>query len=139
LAACAVVWLATTALVGAEEVDIATPRVPPEELAAAEKLANPVEASPPVLARGKELYTLACVACHGVEGRGDGPLTEQTTMRPSPRNFTNPEFQRLRSDGELYWVLNHGIHESQMMRMDFFFTDNELWTLVRYLRTLGAP
>jgi len=23
--------------------------------------------------------------------------------------------------------------------MDFFFTDDELWTLIRYIRKLGAP
>ena len=27
--------------------------------------------------RGKELYRQDCLACHGVEGRGDGPLPER--------------------------------------------------------------
>jgi mono/diheme cytochrome c family protein len=131
-------WAAGTPAT-AEEADIMTPRVAPKELEAAKNLANPIEATPTVLDRGKELYTLACVACHGVEGRGDGPLTKQTPIVPAPRDFTNAVFQRIRSDGELFWVLTHGIHETQMMRMDFFFTDNELWTLIRYLRTLSSP
>jgi len=98
---------------------------------------NPVPDNAETLEKGKTLFTISCVACHGPEGRGDGPLTKTTKIDPAPRNFTNADFQRLRSDGELFWVLKHGSHGTEMMRMDFFFTDDELWTLIRYIRTLG--
>jgi len=130
------------ALMGADlemprERNIRLPRVPADQLEAVKKMVNPVPDSPETLEKGKTLYTMACVACHGPEGRGDGPLTKKTTINPAPRNFSNPDFQRLRTDGELFWVLKHGSHGTEMMRMDFFFTDQELWTLVRYIRTLG--
>ena len=80
---------------------------------------------------------MACVACHGPEGKGDGPVAKKSKMEPRPRNFTNPEFQRLRSDGELFWVLKHGSHNTEMMEMDLFFTDEELWKLIVFIRTLG--
>ncbi|MEW6325413.1 MAG: c-type cytochrome [Nitrospirota bacterium] len=121
-----------------QERDIRVPRVPADQLAAVRALVNPVPPGDETLERGKELFTAACAACHGAGGKGDGPLTQKTRIDPRPRNFTNPEFQRLRTDGELFWVLKRGSHDTEMMRMDFFFTDEELWTLVRYIRTLGA-
>jgi mono/diheme cytochrome c family protein len=119
------------------EKNIHLPRVPANQLAAVKQMVNPVPDTPDTLEKGKALYTMACVACHGADGRGDGPLTKKTTINPAPRNFANPDFQRLRTDGELYWILKNGSHGTEMMRMDFFFTDQELWTLVRYIRTFG--
>ncbi len=37
----------------------------------------------------------------------------------------------------LFLVLKHGSHNTEMIRMDFFFTDEELWRLIIYIRTLG--
>jgi len=121
------------------ERNIHLPRVPADQLEAVKKMENPVPDNEGTLAKGKDLFAMACVACHGPEGRGDGPLTKKTKIDPAPRNFTNADFQRLRTDGELFWVLKHGSHGTEMMRMDFFFTDDELWTLIRYIRKLGAP
>jgi mono/diheme cytochrome c family protein len=122
-----------------KERDIRLPRVPADRLTEVRAMVNPVPANDESLARGKELFTLACVACHGADGTGHGPLTKKSRIDPSPRNFTNPEFQRLRTDGELFWVLKQGSHDTEMMRMEFFFTDEELWTLVRYIRLFAPP
>lgn len=102
-------------------------------------MVNPVPATEEVLSEAKDNYRRACVACHGIDGKGDGPITKMHTVDPKPRNFTNPEFQEARSDGELFWVLNHGSHQTEMMRMDYFFTDPELWGLIHYIRTFNPP
>jgi mono/diheme cytochrome c family protein len=46
-------------------------------------------------ATGEELYRRHCAACHGVTGRGDGPLT--TSLRRAPSDLTT---LAQRSDGE---------------------------------------
>ncbi len=120
-----------------QEKDIRIPRVPPDQLEQVRAVTNPYPSTDETREQGKVLFKKACVACHGPEGKGDGPVAKQSKMDPRPRNFTNPEFQRLRSDGELFWVLKHGSHNTEMMRMDFFFTDEELWKLIIHIRTLG--
>jgi mono/diheme cytochrome c family protein len=120
-----------------QERDIRIPRVPPDQLEQARAMTNPYPSTEETRKQGKDLFKKACVACHGPEGKGDGPVAKKSKMDPRPRNFTNPEFHRLRSDGELFWVLKHGSHDTEMMRMDFFFTDEELWKLIIYIRTLG--
>lgn len=56
--------------------DIAIPAAPPLD----EKLA----------ARGKELYAKACAACHGVDGKGEGPALSRLELNSRPANFTTP-------------------------------------------------
>src|SRR6266567_7041926 len=34
---------------------------------------NPIPADEKSLGRGKELFVMGCMPCHGPEGRGDGP------------------------------------------------------------------
>ncbi len=120
------------------ERDIRIPRVPADELPRVKKLVNPIPPTASALREAKELFSRSCAACHGAEGKGDGPVAVDNRIDPKPRNFTNPEFQRLRTDGELYWVLTHGSHDTEMMRMDFFFTEEELWKLILYVRSLGG-
>ena len=51
------------------------PSPPPPEIAA-----------DPLLTRGREVFLERCVSCHGVEGRGDGPISA-TLPDPKPRDF----------------------------------------------------
>jgi mono/diheme cytochrome c family protein len=45
--------------------------------------ADPVEEA---LSRGEFLYRMHCAACHGSEGRGDGPVARE--LRTSPSDLT---------------------------------------------------
>jgi mono/diheme cytochrome c family protein len=38
-------------------------------------------------AEGQKLYTVYCLACHGAEGRGDGPSAPM--LNPKPRDFSS--------------------------------------------------
>ena len=119
-----------------KEKDIRIPLVPADQLEQARALINPIPATEETRAQGKEIFKIACAGCHGPEGKGDGSVAKRSKADPKPRDFTNPEFQRLRTDGELFWVLKNGSHNTEMMRMDFFFYDKDLWKLILYIRTL---
>lgn len=90
------------------EFDIRVPRVPGGDRAKAKRLKPPFEATPEILAEGKKIFLGAggCVSCHGPEGKGDGGAAKNLPIQP--RNFTNPKFKKLRTPGELMWVLKNG-------------------------------
>lgn len=90
------------------EFNIKVKRVPSPELAKAKKTQSPFEATPEILAEGKEIFLGrgGCISCHGPEGKGNGPAAKNLPIQP--RNFTNPKFKKYRTQGELMWVLKNG-------------------------------
>ena len=44
---------------------------------------------------GRDIFIMACVPCHGVEGKGDGSVAATLSPRraPQPRDFTSAEFK----------------------------------------------
>jgi cytochrome c oxidase cbb3-type subunit 2 len=74
------------------------------------------------LARALELYARHCAACHGAEGRGDGPAAY--LMNPKPRDFARGEFRLVTTtngvptDDDLMRVLETGMPGSAMPPWD---------------------
>jgi mono/diheme cytochrome c family protein len=123
-----------------QAMEISIPRVPVEFLTAAQSLKNPVQPTAKNLDRGKRIFTGtgACYTCHGPEGKGDGPAG--VGLFPPPRNFTDPKFHGLRTDGELYWVVTHGSPGSSMFAYaPQVITEEDAWYVVTYVQTLSAP
>ncbi len=110
-------------------------------------LAGPVYAqSESDLATGKKLYDERCAHCHGIEGDGQGSATEYVS--PTPRDFTSGVYKFrtrhetedgnvLASDDDIYRSICEGLHGSSMPGWCGFFTDDEVWTLVHYIKTFG--
>jgi len=48
------------------------------------------------LSAAEEIFTSRCVACHGADGRGNGPASG--ALRPGPINFHNQDWQKSTSD-----------------------------------------
>jgi len=47
-------------------------------------------------AAAEEIFTSRCVACHGADGRGNGPASG--SLRPGPVNFHDADWQKATSD-----------------------------------------
>jgi len=92
---------------------------------------NPVVVTQAVLAEGKQLYTDYCAFCHGVEGRGDGPVGE--VYAPRPANFHLPRLLAA-SDGHVYEVITNGY--STMPAFYKRLSPEERWRIVAYVREL---
>jgi mono/diheme cytochrome c family protein len=117
----------------AGERDITIARAPTE----AKTMANPFPLSDAVLLEGERIYQTngTCFTCHGTSGRGDGPAGLE--LNPRPRNFTNPQFHALRTDGELFWVIRNGSPGTRMFSYaPSIITEEEAWKVIHYLRTL---
>jgi mono/diheme cytochrome c family protein len=104
--------------------------VPPMREAAT--LANPVKPAEGVLLKGKELYGIFCVPCHGATGAGDGPVGKKYVPTPAALHPGSPAGKL--SDGELFAVISNGSGGMPAFRSDL--APAERWHVVTFLRTL---
>lgn len=84
------------------------------------------------------LYGRFCAACHGVEGHGDGFNAQYLPVRPTVH--ADSAYMSRRSDDALFDAIYAGGYiMNRSNRMPPFgqtLTRDQIWELVRYLRTL---
>lgn len=136
-----VVFIVTSTLILAGSSSDLKPRVPPEQLEEAKSLHNPFTPSADIVAKGKKLYESKayCSVCHGLEGAGgtSGVLTPHGGQ--SPTNLADAAWQAARTDGEIFWVLKHGSHGTDMAPyMPLYLTEEQVWQIVTYIRMFGG-
>lgn len=66
----------------------------------------------PDLAKAATLFQAQCAACHGAQGRGDGPAAPG--MEPAPSNFHDPARMQQRSIYGLYNTITLGVGGTPM-------------------------
>lgn len=104
--------------------------VPP--IAEAARLANPLKAAEGDLLRGKDLFDIFCVPCHGQDGKGDGPVGKKYVPAPADLRAGSPVMGL--TDGQLFVILSSGLGGMPAFRADL--SPKERWQVVSFLRTL---
>ena len=95
---------------------------------------NPVKDSAEAIADGKEAFSHYCVACHGLDGQNTGvPFADR--MSPPVPSLASKDVQSY-SDGQLKWIVDNGIWPSGMPGSKGILSDDEIWSIVLYLRNL---
>ena len=77
---------------------------------------NDADVSPEVMNKARKFYAERCASCHGDQGNGDGPGA--FAIKPKPRNYTDPEWQKSVTDEELAKAIVKGgaaVGKSYMM------------------------
>jgi cytochrome c553 len=99
-------------------------------------LKNPVSFTPENLVAGKEAFGHYCVACHGIDGQNTGvPFADH--MSPPVPSLASKEVQEY-TDGQLKWVIDNGISPSGMPASKDTLSDDEIWSIVLFIRHLPA-
>ncbi len=86
-------WIVQGASIAGAPADVAAP------LATTAAATSPAEAA-------KQIFSQRCAACHGVDGRGDGPAG--AALNPKPRDYTDHAWQTSVSDERLRQVIAQG-------------------------------
>jgi mono/diheme cytochrome c family protein len=104
---------------------------------------NPLPLTKETLAAGMEAFGHYCVVCHGLDGQLTGiPFADR--MSPPIPSLASRQVQNY-SDGQLKWVIDNGLAPSGMPASKGTLSDEEIWSIVQFLRhlppagSLGEP
>jgi mono/diheme cytochrome c family protein len=100
------------------------------------KMKNPVASSPESIKAGQSAFQKNCRFCHGADAKGDGPMAPEGTH---PSNLTDDKWDRGSTDGEIYLVIANGAGPKfDMKGYKSKMTENDIWNIVNYLRSVQA-
>ncbi len=95
--------------------------IPPADLAA-----------PSRIKLGAQHFHMVCSNCHGGPGLGQSPVA--LSMRPQPQ--TLPAVLDQFTDADLFWIVKHGVKFSAMPSWTNQTRDDEVWSMVAFLKQL---
>lgn len=104
---------------------------------------NPLPHNAQTLKDGKAAFGHYCMVCHGLDGQNTGVPFAANLSPPVP-SLASKEVQSY-ADGQLKWIIENGIAPSGMPASHGILNDDEMWSIVVYLRhlppagSLGEP
>ena len=104
---------------------------------------NPLPETSENIKNGQIAFSHYCVACHGLDGQNTGvPFADSMSPPvPSLKTYSVQSYK----DGQLKWIIENGLAPSGMPASKGILTDNEMWSIVVYIRhlppagSLGEP
>jgi cbb3-type cytochrome c oxidase subunit II len=85
---------------------------------------------------GRGIYQQNCAQCHGINGRGNGPVSR--SMLKKPANFTRPYYGAY-DNAMWYWRISEGVAGTRMPRWGRILSEESMAYLAAYLKTLPKP
>jgi mono/diheme cytochrome c family protein len=101
---------------------------------------NKANISPEARAQAADIFESRCVACHGVEGHGDGPAA--ANLKPRPRDFHNAKWQKSINDATIARAIVSGgqavgVSSEMAANPDLEDEPAVVAALVEHVRALG--
>ncbi len=106
-----------------------------QALAGAE-LINPVPSNKETIAAGKELFSIYCKVCHGVNADGKGHLYTSGLFPAKPTSLIE-NYVQSKPDGEIYYVITAGSISGLMGSHAAQVLPNERWMIINYIKSLA--
>ncbi len=107
------------------------------------RAAGTPEANVPLeaIAAGKRAYDANCAGCHGDRGQGAVKAGITISIIEEQRGKQPPDLSDDQSDhglrdGDIFRVIKRGLPPTMMAGFDGRIPDQEIWNIVKYLRTL---
>lgn len=97
---------------------------------------NPLEFDIATIKRGRQLFTMHCVTCHGVDGRGDTEMRE--FLKTSPSDLTDHEWLYGGGAAQIFDVVARGRTARDMPAFGETLSDERIWQIIHYIEFLGG-
>lgn len=96
----------------------------------------------PKESRAQQFYAQVCANCHGLKGKGDGPVAapeiwrtiEGADLDRKPRNFVDEPFRFGSSDEAIARSIRKGVPESAMSGYEGLLSEEEIQALTRIVQ-----
>jgi putative copper resistance protein D len=85
--------------------------------------------------RGAQVFADNCAACHGADGRGDGPLAKGLSVKPA--DLTG-EHVFEHADGDLFWWISRGIPEGGMPGFAETIDERRRWDVINFIHARAS-
>ncbi len=92
--------------------------------------------TPDSVAKGRAVYPQKCFFCQGEKGDGQGPAAG--ILNPKPRDFTREEFKYGSSAEAIFKTIANGVPGTPMAPFGRQLSEEEIWQLVHFLKSLRA-
>ena len=100
-----------------------------EAMRAGSELTDPFHPTAPVLAKGKALYEIYCLVCHGEQGKGDGPIAAKIPPPPSYKSDRLLQY----TPGRIFHVITMGANKMPSYAAQL--APEERWQVITYIRS----
>jgi mono/diheme cytochrome c family protein len=97
---------------------------------------NPLPINAATLAAGKKLFAANCQACHGAEGKGDGPDADKKYAETM--DLTLAARAARNADGQVFYKMWNGRLNPKMPAVSEKMTKEQAWAVVAYVQSLRA-
>ncbi len=84
-------------------------------------------------AKGRAVYEQRCLACHGPQGKGDGPTGK--VLVPPAADFTSAASKK-KSDADLLKIIENGKPPTAMIAWKGQLSDQDIQNVLAYVKTL---
>ena len=84
--------------------------------------------------KGEKIYQQFCLACHGPEGKGDGPVA--ATIKPPPANLASKAVKD-KPDADLLTVIRKGKAGTAMPPWEKQLSEEQMNDVLSYVRSLN--
>ena len=94
---------------------------------------NPFAADPAAVQTGLAHYKENCLDCHGARDVDTAEFAKG--LNPGPPMLDMDDVQKM-SDGQLFWVVSHGVRATGMPAFSLTHSPEEIWKIVAFVRHL---
>ena len=91
----------------------------------------PVQVNNQLMLRGQDRYNIFCTPCHGLDGAGQGAVTQRGWIIPAA--YWDSRILNYR-DGELFNIVSHGVRTMPGYAQQL--TESDRWAIVAYVKAL---
>ena len=100
---------------------------------AGRELVSPLQTTDATLATGQRMYDVYCTPCHGADGVELGPVGMPGRYPGVAQLLGDNGRVKMRTDGDIYLTIRNG--RGIMPTYGWAMTDEEIWSVVHYLRS----